>query len=298
MSNLDEGEGDEGENDTSQYADDVQNLLLQGAENQCTDDVEWAIESGVDINCVNTMEESALIITVKQNSICSEERNCADNTILDMLLSSGANVNVEDIHANSPIILAMDKGCVHQVKKLIQVGADVNAKIIGTSVLYCAVHKDNIDIVEILLKEGADINSTTIEGCTPLMRAVRNENIICIHMLLKGGVKVGQFDAQGFNTFDFLKRPNENICNILYSTGEDCMTDGGHSRIVSVENPKLDILNIEYSEPGLLLYICRDQIRQHVLDVNRNLNLFCTIPHLPIPSRLCNLLLFDVTLDL
>ena len=82
------------------------------------------------------------------------------------------------------------------------------------------------------------------------MRAVRNENIICIHMLLKGGAKVGQFDAQGFNTFDFLKRPNENICNILYSAGEDFMTDGGHSRIVSVENPKLDILNIEYSEPG------------------------------------------------
>ena len=134
-SNLDEGEGDEGENDTRQYADDVRNLLLQGAENQCTDDVKRAIESGVDINCVNTMEESALIITIKQNSICSEERNCADNMILDMLLSSGANVNVEDIHANSPIILAMDKGCVHQVKKLIHAGADVNAKIIGTSVL-------------------------------------------------------------------------------------------------------------------------------------------------------------------
>ena len=184
---------------------------MQGAENQCTDDVKRAIESGVDINCVNTMEESALLITMKQNSICSEERNCADNTILDMLLSSGANVNAEDIHANSPIILAMDKGCVHQVKKLIQAGADVNAKIIGTSVLYCAIHKDNIDIVEILLKEGANISSTTIEGHTPLMPAVRNENIICIHMLLKGWAKVRQFDAQGFNTFNFLKRPNENM---------------------------------------------------------------------------------------
>ena len=69
MSNLDEGEGDEGENDMSQYADDVRILLLQGAENQCTDDVKRAIESGVDINCVNTMEESALIITMKQNSL-------------------------------------------------------------------------------------------------------------------------------------------------------------------------------------------------------------------------------------
>ena len=170
-----------------------------------------------------------------------------------MLLSSGANVNVEDIHTNSPIILAMDKGCVHQVKKLIQVGADVNAKIIGTSLLYCAVRKDNIDIVEILLKEGADINSTTIEWCTPLMRAVRNETLFAF---ICYSAKVGQFDAQGFNTFDFLKRPNENICNILYSTGKDCLTDGGHSKIVSVENPKLDILNIEYSEPGFLLYIC------------------------------------------
>ena len=32
-------------------------------------------------------------------------------------------------------MLATDNGCVHHVKKLIQVGADVNAKITGISIL-------------------------------------------------------------------------------------------------------------------------------------------------------------------
>ena len=106
-----------------------------------------------------------------------------------------------------------------------------------------------------------------------LMHAVRNENMICMQMLLKAGAKVRQYNVQGFNTFDFLKSPNVNICNLLYSAGEDCMTKGGDSRIVGMENPK-DMLNEEYSEPGLLLYLCRDQIQGHVLEVNANQNLF------------------------
>ena len=140
---------------------------------------------------------SSLIIMMKNKSICMAGSDCTDNSIFHLFLTTGADVNVEDIHANTPIMLAMDNGCVHHVKKLIQVGADVNAKITGTSILYCAVHKENIDIIETLINEGADVNSKTIQRHMALMHAVRNENMICTQMLLKAGAKVRQNNVQG-----------------------------------------------------------------------------------------------------
>ena len=178
----------------------------------------------MDVNFLNSLEQSALILTM----------------------------NNESIHANTPIILAMDKGCMNHVKKLIQAGADVNAQVTGTSILYFAVHKGSIDIVETLINVGADVNLKTIQGCTALMRAVRNDEMICMQMLLKAGTKVRQYDVQGLNTFYFLKSPSADICNILYSAGEDYMMAGGASRIVGMENPKI-ILDEEYSEPLFLM---------------------------------------------
>ena len=73
-------------------------------------------------------------------------------------------------------------------------------------------------------------------------------------MLLKAGAKVRQYNVQGLNTSDFLKSPSADICNILYSAGEDCIMAGGASRIVVVENPK-NILSEKYSEPLFLMYM-------------------------------------------
>ena len=235
------------------------NLLLEAVEKDSVDDVKCVLEEGVDVNFLNSTGQSALIITMKNKSICTAGSDCTDNMIFHLLLTTGADVSMEDIRANTPIMLATDNSCVHHVKKPTQAGADVNAKITGTSILYCAVCKENIDIIETLINEGAHVNSKTVQGCTALMHAVRNENMICMQMLLKAGAKVRQYDVQGFNTFDFLKSPNVDICNLLYSAREDCMTEGGDSKIVGVENPK-DMLNEENSEPGLLLYLCRDQI--------------------------------------
>ena len=89
----------------------------------------------MDVNFLNSLEQSALIITMNNESICNAASDCTDNMIIHLLLTTGADVNVEDIHANTPIILAMDNCCVHHVERLIQAGADVNAQVTGTSML-------------------------------------------------------------------------------------------------------------------------------------------------------------------
>ena len=69
----------------------------------------------MDVNFLNSLEQSALVLMMNNESICKAASDCTDNTIFHLLLTTGADVNVEDIHANIPIILAMDNGCVHQV---------------------------------------------------------------------------------------------------------------------------------------------------------------------------------------
>ena len=80
----------------------VGNFLLEAAEKDSVDDVKCVLEEGVDVNFLNSMGQSALIITMKNKSICMAGSDCTDNTIFHLLLTTGADVNVEDIHANTP----------------------------------------------------------------------------------------------------------------------------------------------------------------------------------------------------
>ena len=43
--------------------------------------------------------------------------------------------------------------------------------------------------------------------------------------------------------------------------------------------------------------ICRSAIREHLLGINLNENLFFRVPRLGLPKLLCNYLLFDVHID-
>ena len=48
--------------------------------------------------------------------------------ILNSLVSAEPDVNSWDIHDNNAILLAVERGCVHEVKALRSAGADVNTK--------------------------------------------------------------------------------------------------------------------------------------------------------------------------
>jgi hypothetical protein len=61
-------------------------------------------------------------------------------------------------------------GDLKEVRKLLDKGADVNAKddVIGSTPLHWAVIKGNLDIVKLLVERGADLNARDRYGKTPL----------------------------------------------------------------------------------------------------------------------------------
>ena len=113
------------------------------------------------------------------------------------LVEAGAHVNVHS-EAMSPLVCAAEKGQTQLVNYLIRAGADVNQKDYkGMTALYSAARNRNIECIKILVKAGAEVNLTDREGCTPLMVAAANGYNRCLDQLMKTGADVNMGDHMG-----------------------------------------------------------------------------------------------------
>src|SRR5262245_57543178 len=77
------------------------------------------------------------------------------------------------------------------VKELLEKGGDVDAKNeIGITALWIAAGKDNRDLIELLIKHGADVNARDgIWYQTPLSQAIGVGKVEIVKSLLQAGAK-------------------------------------------------------------------------------------------------------------
>jgi ankyrin repeat protein len=103
--------------------------------------------------------------TRKDESALSEAVCARNIEIVKLLISAGAKPCSEDM---PEIMIAAGNGDKEIIEILIKAGADVNASNHMGCSLHCAVTRGRADIVEILLKSGASIKIRDNEGKTPL----------------------------------------------------------------------------------------------------------------------------------
>lgn len=72
---------------------------------------------------------------------------------------------------NSPLCNAIIKGDIDAVKKFIEYGADVNQSSNGVTPLMIAARYNRVEIIDVLLKNGADKKSRDERGYTALKYA-------------------------------------------------------------------------------------------------------------------------------
>ena len=72
---------------------------------------------------------------------------------------------------NTPLCIAIQKGEIDLVKKLIEYGADVNEKSFGMTPLMVAARYNKVEIIKILLESGAKQNEKDEKGFTALRYA-------------------------------------------------------------------------------------------------------------------------------
>jgi len=116
------------------------------------------------------------------------------------LLNHGAKVNMPDRDGATPLYAACLSGKnLETVRFLLGEFASVHSRktrAAGSEVpLFAAVRGGNVEIVGLLLSEGANPNDTSRSGETPLFFAVRGENVEMIRLLLSKGANPNAVSA-------------------------------------------------------------------------------------------------------
>ena len=178
----------------------------------------------VDINIQNSIGETALIISVMKNHLY----------IVNLLLTAKADPNIEDSYRNTALIYAAfnTKDDINIVNALIKAGATLNYKnSSGDTPLILATRKKiNIDIVNSLVGAGSNVNIQNNDGMTALMYAARGRDISAVNILLEGGSNINLQNNKGQTALDIAIEKNLSVDIINIISVKSKRTDAGYKR--------------------------------------------------------------------
>lgn len=137
------------------------------------------------------------------------------------LIQFQASVNYRVRHtANTPLLLAVGPDAVHtaMARILLDHGADVHEgeTVHGISPLMAACNVENMDLADLLLQRGADVNAQSVDGKTALIRMARLGSLELFRLLLRWGADVNIYDEQAKNALMYACSENrESIVRFL-----------------------------------------------------------------------------------
>ena len=128
--------------------------------------------------------------------------------ILSSLLKNGANLNTSRNDKSTPLILATQslKNAVEQlVPWLIDNGANVDPQDKDglTALHHACMYGNSCEVLNSLIKHGANVNASTSNKVTPLMRAAENCNVNAVSLLIEHGANVTLQDEDGDTAFHY-----------------------------------------------------------------------------------------------
>jgi ankyrin repeat protein len=139
--------------------------LYVATENQNLLTVKWLIERGADVNITtrpyHRQFQSPLHVAAQYGNL----------EIIDCLINAEANVNVLDCDGVTPLLCAVARDKTEAVINLIENGAYINiceGRFKGRSPLHVAAQYGNQQIIDCLIKAGANVKVLDSDGATHL----------------------------------------------------------------------------------------------------------------------------------
>lgn len=121
------------------------------------------------------------------------------NKVAKLLLVWDADINTHDNNGNTPLMYAVGTHNVELLTMLALKGADLDVKSRQQKMtpLLIAVKNDDIEIIQVLLELGANVNGSNHEGYTPLMAAAEAGQFNIVQTLITHGANSNIHDMTG-----------------------------------------------------------------------------------------------------
>ena len=157
---------------------------------------EDTVEIEVGEACFNkATDKFRSLLKIGKNEILFAIRSC-NAKIVEKILEFGVNLNkVEDAKGQSALRIAIERNNLPIVKLLLKHGADPNHidKLWSSPIHYTV----DSEIIKELLKYGAEVDSKDSIGMTPLMRALAGEKFEIAKIFLDHGANINHCDNDG-----------------------------------------------------------------------------------------------------
>ncbi|KAL4893515.1 ankyrin repeat-containing domain protein [Aspergillus ambiguus] len=99
------------------------------------------------------------------------------------------------------LLRSVERGCVATTRRLLQVGAnpDLPSSNKRPQALLRAIHRENHQIIHLLLDHGASLEIVDKNGCTPLMTAAWKSSVQILQLLIQRGANIHARDLRKRN---------------------------------------------------------------------------------------------------
>jgi ankyrin repeat protein len=164
----------------------------------------------------------AAVADVSEETALTSASKRGDAEIVEVLIAAGANLNAG---GRPPLVWAAEEGNVKTLACLLKHGAGKVPPILNAA-LFSASMRGPTEAVGLLLEQGADPNSSSrfFGGYTPLMAAAYSDSVgsDVLELLLKKGADVKAKGMNGETAWSLaLKRGDSKVLEMLRAAGAD-----------------------------------------------------------------------------
>lgn len=159
-----------------------ENALIRASQFGDTSTISLLLNKGIDINALSQDSTTALI-----NAVLN-----ANKPVIFQLLNRGANTEIQGFFGLTSLSFAAVFTDAEVVKAILKrtKKADVPDYGGNTALMYAGYNEyDDVEMIQALLDNGADVNAKSKNGATPLSWASKKGNTATVALLKKAGAK-------------------------------------------------------------------------------------------------------------
>lgn len=166
----------------------------------------------------NNESLSIMKLSCESNKLDLFKTTNIDEISLSEALNNGVNINARNHRGETPLMFAAKCQNLEMVKLFLKHNPSLDAaNIYGENALVLSFKNSTLDIAELLIDNGIDINSPDpLTGSTALIESVKAKNLSFTEKLLEKGANIQLRDENNDNALTFaIKNNNANLVNML-----------------------------------------------------------------------------------